>query len=383
MPPNPNVHYCELKRDTFGLPKLPPNAPWHQKFARSIRKCLTLNPNSTTSKRFFRNRSTMIGEQKRHLKGATFIIHPFSTFNRIRQVIFVILWTLEMLLTPVYISFIHISQSHHVHNQHNEDAFLASVTGNYFISSIYRHIISPLEVVVVLLFFITGYINIKTKEIVIDPKQIVKRYLATYFITDFLMIIKFGIYVQHSVYLYLLNLACLFRGITLFEYLKDIILSFKVKEEVYDCIRLFLISMILLNGLNCMFYYLPWMLGHLSFPKHSWPYRSHITPNDKDFTVGKAYVDSMVVVMSYFVGAGDLSAKTYLNDVLQKAMLTFIMICGRLWTLYVIASILKLFSVVTISESKYEEYLLQLEVYMTQKRIPKALRARLLEYYRS
>lgn len=101
----------------------------------------------------------------------------------------------------------------------------------------------------------------------------------------------------------------------------------------------------------------------------------------------KAYTESMLCVVCHFFGAGEGLHGTDLRDGLQKFMLVIVMISGelhaddlramknsallgRVWTLYVIACILKIFSVVTISESKYEEYLLQLEVFMRQKRLP-------------
>lgn len=105
-----NVHICNLKLDTFGLSKLPPNASYFRRLGRNIRKILTLNPNSSSAKRFFRNKSTMIAEQKRHLQGSPFVIHPFSDFNRVRETIFCILWTMEMIISPIYMSFVQVEK---------------------------------------------------------------------------------------------------------------------------------------------------------------------------------------------------------------------------------------------------------------------------------
>ncbi|KAH1027087.1 hypothetical protein HUJ05_000655 [Dendroctonus ponderosae] len=359
-----NVHLCDLKQDTFGLPKLPPNASWYRKFGRRLRKFLTLNPNSTSAKRFFRNRSTMISEQRRHLQGASFIIHPFSNFNRVRETVFCILWIMEMIISPIYMSFVHVEMIYYTRahkEKYHYDPFF------FF----YTNVLSPLEACCAAMFFFTGYINTKTKEIVIQPTKIWKKYLCTYYIIDYLMNLKFGIYTEIT----------RFIAGTVFNYLKEIVLNCRMREEVHDCLRLFVVTLIILNSFACFYYYIPWIIGGENFPEYSWPVRVNVSLGN-NIPMLKAYTESMLCVVCHFFGAGEGLHGTDLRDGLQKLMLVIVMISGRVWTLYVIACILKIFSVVTISESKYEEYLLQLEVFMRQKRLPQVLRSRLLEYYR-
>lgn len=52
----------------------------------------------------------MIAEQKRHLQGSPFVIHPFSDFNRMRETIFCLLWTMEMIISPIYMSFVQVEK---------------------------------------------------------------------------------------------------------------------------------------------------------------------------------------------------------------------------------------------------------------------------------
>ncbi|CAH1127370.1 unnamed protein product [Ceutorhynchus assimilis] len=371
----PNVHTCDLKQDTFGLPKLPPNASCHRRFTRRVRKCLTLNPNSTSSKRFFRNRSTMIAEQRRHLRGPSFIIHPFSTFNRIREAVFCLLWTIEMIVSPFYMSFVHVETIYY-RRTHKDTAYEQD---KFF--TIYKNFLSPLEGVLTIMFFVTGYVNKGTKEIVIEPTKIWKNYLTTYYSIDLLMNLKFGIYTEITRNLYLVNMICMLRAGTVLTYLKEMVLNFKMREEVHDCLRLFMITLIILNSYTCFYYYIPWLCGDEDFPEHSWAVRANIAP-ESGVAKSKAYMESLECIVVHFFGAGEGLHGTVLEDRLQKFMLVIVMISGRMWTLYVIACVLKIFSVVTISESKYEEYLLQLEVFMRQKRLPQVLRSRLLEYYR-
>ncbi|XP_050308020.1 potassium/sodium hyperpolarization-activated cyclic nucleotide-gated channel 2-like [Anthonomus grandis grandis] len=370
-----NTHICELKLNTFGLPKLPPNAPWTDRFWRKIRKFLTLNPDSPTANRFFRNRSTMLNEQKRHLRGSCFVIHPFSTFNRIREAIYVLIWVCEIFLTPIYISFLLVQQKHFSHKQEKTGRKIFFIIDD--IVRIYRVIICFLGILINILFFFTGYVDTSTKEVVIDFRTIAKHYLSTYYIPDILMNVKFG----STGFVYLMNLFSLCRFSTVLEYIKNIVLNLKMKEEIYVCLKMFIITCILLNGAACIYYFLPW-ISHESFSKTSWPFRAKITPGQPNYSIQRAYAKSILPVACYFFGAGEGPHNTHDEDIFDKLWLICVMITGRVWTLFVIASILKLFSVLTISESKYEEYLLQLEIYMRQKRLPRILRERLFEYYR-
>jgi len=172
-----------------------------------------------------------------------------------------------------------------------------------------------------------------------------------------------------------------FRANTVFKYLKEIVLNFKMREEVHDCLRLAVATLIILNSFACFYYYIPWIFGGENFPPNSWPIRGNVSIHQGE-SVSLAYSESLLSVVCYFFGTSEGLIDTDLEDVLQKVMLITIMVFGRMWTLYVIACILKIFSVVTISETKYEEYLQQLEVYMRQKRLPQVLRNRMLEYYK-
>ncbi|XP_030767560.1 potassium/sodium hyperpolarization-activated cyclic nucleotide-gated channel 3-like isoform X2 [Sitophilus oryzae] len=357
-----NTHNCELKIEFFGLAKLPPNAPWYKIFFRKIRKKLALNPNSPSAKRFFRNKSIMLLEQKRHLHGPAYIIHPFSTFNKIREAMFCVIWIVEIILSPFYMSFIHVAADNlGVQLQERDEIFF----------KFYIYILSPLEAILASFFFITGYPNYKTKEIVIDPTMILKNYVELYYAVDFIMCMKFGVYWD------------VIKAIiaTVFTCLKDILTNFNIREEVYDCIRLLLLTVMILNAWTCFFFYIPWAAHAEAFRTRSWAGKAGLHPVDGK-TIGYAYAECFLAIACHFFGTGVGSHPIEKDNYLEKFLMVCVMINGRIWTLYIIACILKLFSVVTISESKYEEYYLQLEVFMRQKKLPEILRSRLIEYYK-
>ncbi|KAG5865293.1 hypothetical protein JTB14_012363 [Gonioctena quinquepunctata] len=114
------------------------------------------------------------------------------------------------------------------------------------------------------------------------------------------------------------------------------------------------------------------------FPEGSWLAQANIYElNQVEFR--KLYAESLLLTFCFFFGAThDKYTIEYTNE---KIVLTIITIVGRLYTLYMIADLLKLFGLVGVSESKYEQCLGQLEEYMSSKNLPDELRVRLLKYY--
>ncbi|XP_030767565.1 potassium/sodium hyperpolarization-activated cyclic nucleotide-gated channel 3-like isoform X5 [Sitophilus oryzae] len=306
-----NTHNCELKIEFFGLAKLPPNAPWYKIFFRKIRKKLALNPNSPSAKRFFRNKSIMLLEQKRHLHGPAYIIHPFSTFNKIREAMFCVIWIVEIILSPFYMSFIHVAADNlGVQLQERDEIFF----------KFYIYILSPLEAILASFFFITGYPNYKTKEIVIDPTMILKNYVELYYAVDFIMCMKFGVYWDVIKAMYVLNMICILRIATVFTCLKDILTNFNIREEVYDCIRLLLLTVMILNAWTCFFFYIPWAAHAEAFRTRSWAGKAGLHPVDGK-TIGYAYAECFLAIACHFFGTGVGSHPIEKDNYLEKFLM--------------------------------------------------------------
>nr|CAI5825228.1 unnamed protein product [Callosobruchus analis] len=62
-------------------------------------------------------------------------------------------------------------------------------------------------------------------------------------------------------------------------------------------------------------------------------------------------------------------------------MLFLVAIYGRLYTLYMIADLLKLFGITSISESIYEQKISQLDEFMKARNLPPSVRAKVIHYY--
>ncbi|XP_018567048.1 uncharacterized protein LOC108907737 [Anoplophora glabripennis] len=163
-----NQHRCSLPvKDDYGLPKLAPNAHWAKKLGRVLRKLIVVNPNHTRCKKLFRNKAEAMKERRRHISGPHyFVIHPLSTLDAILNATFVILWLYFLIVEP-FVHFLDIEISDSVVDVH-------------------RKVMTPIQLVLILLFFNRGYIDEKNNRIVLESKKIIRRYLFTYFIFDYL-----------------------------------------------------------------------------------------------------------------------------------------------------------------------------------------------------
>lgn len=64
---------------------------------------------------------------------------------------------------------------------------------------------------------------------------------------------------------------------------------------------------------------------------------------------------------------------------LEELILSVVMVVGRTFSLYVIATMLRMFTISSLSESKYEQYLQQLQTFIKHNNLPKNLELKLLE----
>ncbi|XP_060530129.1 potassium/sodium hyperpolarization-activated cyclic nucleotide-gated channel 2-like isoform X2 [Cylas formicarius] len=307
-----------------------------------------------------------MAEQKRHIKSPFYyVIHPYSDVQMLRELLFIILWTFEIVSSPLNASFGDIFRAHY---------FFVDIFGSYLENGI----IFPLELLWVVTEFFAAYKVSNTNTIEFNHGKIVRRYLFTYFVFDLLTVIfPFGtVYVR---WMYLVNLAAYARLKTLLDYTQRFFKDCGIHDHALICMKLTIITLVLLHFFTCAFYFLPHAVYEVEKLSSDdlWIVRAGLHP-PTDLMV--AYVDCFSMVQIHFFGSGD--GYVPINEILcEKIALIVVMVTGRIWTLYVIATLLRILTVVSISESKYEDYLMQLNMFMRQKNLPRELRARLIEYY--
>nr|CAI5842928.1 unnamed protein product [Callosobruchus analis] len=253
---------------------------------------------------------------------------------------------------------------------------------------ILRVLNKPLELVILLTFFCRGYVDHKQKEIVLDLRKIVLRYLKTYCILDLTILfldlaMLLGtppehFHIQDMILNLLMQIALLGRATShikiLCILLERIISSRTIRVVIYHAY--FTILMLhyftVLNVLVTKYA----ARADINFPPQSW-----LTSvfRGKKYKLGNIYFESQVLIGCYFFGIYYL--KTKIRFIPEQIFLTFVALVGRLYTLYLLADILLIFGTDSHSESRYEKFIVEVNEYMAAKNLPKDLRARLLRYY--
>ncbi|KAJ8958439.1 hypothetical protein NQ318_002225 [Aromia moschata] len=371
-----NVHDCNLPpKDTSGFSKLPPNASPFRKLARGLRKQLAVNPNNFKCKEFFRNKSCQTAEQKRYAQSAHFyVIHPFSNLNSLLEVVFFLTWFACIVSDPLEI-----------------------LTDLGPVSSVYDMIddiiIINIQRILVVSFFFVGYVDTKTKEIVTQPQRVIWNYLTTYFIFD---ATATGLTLQTIKLIFLANTSregeviftickkiigmCAFltRLDTLMHFLKHITRYLRLPKGIQTAATYILRTFIYIHCLTCFMYGVPSALYIDDWPQESWMRQAQIH-RDSDTTLLSRYMECLLVIVCYFFGASHGLYNVNMPN--EQLYLTIVTLFGRLYTLFLLADLLKNFGIAGVAESKYEQQLSTLEEYMLSKDLPSNLRKRLLQFY--
>ncbi|KAG5870640.1 hypothetical protein JTB14_002099 [Gonioctena quinquepunctata] len=369
-----DVHDCTLfaKRDDSGLYPLPPNATCCARFLRKLRKLCILNPKNVKSKEFFRNKSTMLAEQKRHARSPyPYVVHPFSILSNFCKVIFFISWFWQFFTVPV-------------------------VYGYYFqwtlMFEVLETLLKLMQFIAFLSFFVIGYVDYKNKEIIIEPKKIIFHYLRTFFIFDLIVVfydhlISFFFHPEDLLSNYFqlnygITIILLIAYLTRMNYFlcvfRDITNMLHFSKTLHTIVFHLIAISSIIHIFTCLMFSIPKFIYGEIPPKGSWMAQASIHElNNVPFK--KLYAESLLLTFCFFFGA--THEKYTIQNTNEEIISAIITMFGRLYTLYIIADVLKMFGLVGVSESKYEQYLGQLEEYMSSKNLPDELRVRLLKYY--
>ncbi|KAJ8958430.1 hypothetical protein NQ318_002216 [Aromia moschata] len=370
-----NIHICSLsKKENSGFPKLPPNASCGSRFIRRLRKFVAINPNNARCKTYFRNRSGLITEAKKYAASPYFfVIHPFSNCHAFLEVTFFVAWLYSLFLSPLVV-FYPVPNSDTLHDK----------VEYYFVLNVQR--------LLVISFFFTGYVDKKSQNIIIEPKKIILRYLRTYFIFDLIatgsVTSPVEEYVQknYAEYFYfsvksaeyfLIVLCYYVRFNTVTNYMTDIFQILKLPRRIQSILGHVLRTYLILHLFTCMLYGIPRALYNDHWPEESWLTKTR--PRPEDGTILPKYLDCLMVASCYFFGAShDLYNVDLPNEQLCLSIVTLF---GRLYTLFLLADLLRVFGIAQVAESNYEQELCCLEEYMTSKNLPEKLRKRLRNFY--
>lgn len=168
------VHKCKLRKDSIShLPKIFPDAPWHVRFERRIRKLFIVSETHPKTKIVLKSRKALEKESRRQVKHhQEFVIHPLSEFRKYWNIFIFLMMIVHQTLTPFAIGFI-------IEVQYALDYLI-----------ILDLIVCMILFLETLLMFRTGCIIKETNEIILERNLITKMYLKN-FIPDLISCVPF------------------------------------------------------------------------------------------------------------------------------------------------------------------------------------------------
>lgn len=365
-------HKCALPpRSDTCLPKLPPQSGRCKILHRQIKKLFLVNKRYYLTRKYFRSRATLVAEKKRHIRHYNwYIIHPFSILAIFIEITMTIVWTLLLFLDPFQFTF------------RNSFGLLRVFTVKIII-----YVLDTITVVFMSLSFILGYVNEQTNEVILHPRRIAIKYLSSYFLFDFfgcvpiVMITRFLLAVRNphslSLAVTVLKITRILRLKTVVKYSRQITYLLRLSDTFHKILSLVVICFFSLHWCACILYAIPKSEFTITGIKEesSWVSNANLTL-DNPF---RNYVFSFHTTLCYYFQSG--IGMVRMENVRDQVICSLITLIGFFFNIYIEANILQLVSSTSASESKYEQLVHTLLQFSKNKKLPQALKLRLLLYY--
>ncbi|CAH8652162.1 unnamed protein product [Schistosoma rodhaini] len=325
--------------------------------------------------KLFGNKVALACEKRRQREQGKWIIHPCSNFRFYWNVIMLILLMANLIMLPVIISFF------------NDD-----LPGNWLI---FNSISDTLFILDIIVNFRTGIIrNDFVDDIILDPTEIAREYLKTWFILDMISSIPMdyvlfafkgyeqGERAEHLVQAgralrilrlaKLLSLLRLLRLSRLVRYITQWEEFINIASKFMGICNLVLIMLILGHWNACLQFLVPMLMD---FPVDSWVSKARLQ-NAYWF---EQYTWALFKALSHMLSIG---YGRYPPSTLPEAWITIIsMMTGATCYALFVGHAAALIQSFDASKRKYREMLKQVEEYMAYKKYPRALRRRIAGYY--
>lgn len=366
-------HKCDFpKQSKSGLLKLPPQSGMCRRFLRQIRMWFLVSGTNFRSDLVFRSIHTLRSEEKRQARYyPPYIIHPFSKFSAINEAMMAFVWAFSYFKDPFYV------------------AFQKRIHYNYFdYSNIIALIIDFILMVQVILFFFTGYFVYKTKSVELNHKKIIKKYLLTYFIFDFLGAVPintvYKMFIGHLnkanvKRVFILSIFRLFRLVrykSFLTYLRRVTYWFKLSDSYYLTVCIVLTGILLIHWGVCILVTIStyFLYSYGQYNADSWI----MILNEEKADGIHNYLVAVNIYVKHFLGAGPTTIKI-LNQY-ERFWLTFSILIG-----YLYISVALIITFISnkghgAAENKYEEFLQQLNQFAKRKNLSPNLKTRMKIY---
>ncbi|THD24629.1 Hyperpolarization activated cyclic nucleotide-gated potassium channel [Fasciola hepatica] len=331
--------------------------------------------NNRLALKLFGNKVALACERRRQREQGKWVIHPCSNFRLYWNLIMLVLLIANLIMLPVIISFF------------NDD-----VSGKWIAFNGISDTVFFLDIIV---NFRTGIIrNDFVDDIILNPSEIAREYLRTWFALDLLstlpidyLFFAFRSYdvgdrsehlMQAGRALRILRLAKLLSLLRLLR-LSRLVRYITQWEEVVNIANKFMgicnlvLIMLLLGHWNACLQFLVPML--MDFPVQSWVSKAHLQ-NAHWF---EQYTWALFKALSHMLSIG---YGRYPPSSLPEAWITIVsMMTGATCYALFVGHAAALIQSFDASKRKYREMLKQVEEYMAFKKYPRSLRQRITGYY--
>ncbi|XP_066594908.1 potassium/sodium hyperpolarization-activated cyclic nucleotide-gated channel 1-like [Prorops nasuta] len=311
-------------------------------------------------------------EKERHLNSEYWwVIHPFSYFRFVCDSIEAILYFVALVTIPFMISFVVMNFK-----------FIGMDKLNLSIYAI--------SWISIFLNFITGYYDVKTKSVYLDPRKTIIAYAKNYLIIDILSSLPYDHITLpwrklpgqgmslFMVFCNLLPMLKLLRYPTMISKSYQIFNYFKIDNFYYDSYLTLLFTISMLFWFTCICVLIPILMLHIN----------NISMKECDDCWIRAIEDAELLLLfqyAFFIvleniftsGYGIIIPKTNVHLTINTAL----MILGIIVETYIIIMFLQIKAGSKASESKFHEIVDQLAAFTVQKQLPPHMKRRLLMYY--
>lgn len=360
-------HDCTLSVFQTVNTIIPTNISFRKRIIYKLRSVLIIWENHYRTKFYFKSRYGIVQEKHRQIrKKYIFRIHPLSKLNGFLEIVSSILWIYGIFADSFKGAFL-------MHMPYDE----------YYYSHFINRTLNYVLLFLTLIRFFIGYINEKTGEVELDQKKIIKKYLSTYFIFDFVSAFPMNRFVHLLTnkrdeklrsWLQWLSLLKAMRMNTLFQTMRNYMKYKNLDPKYLATIIICLIITFVTHLLTCITYY---MCDEFRIEGII---DKELRNTELRASLQRTYITTYyITILLFYV----VEATSHLTNDSEYFISFLIMTLGLIAKLMIFASAITTSSSSNISVSEYEKIVNELIEYANHYRMPLQLKYRLIEFYKN
>ncbi|KAK9877517.1 hypothetical protein WA026_018625 [Henosepilachna vigintioctopunctata] len=360
-------HTCEIPEEMDDVAEYySPETCWN-KMAKRFFQLRTVSDISKSYTHHLRSHGAIMKEKKRHLIYHNHIIHPYSYFRVVWEMIASIFIFIELIIMPIHVGYNAIVDGHITDGSENAI--------NPIITSLDLLLCSD-----VIINMFTGYYSEPQKEVILDGKLIFWHYLKSHMIPDIISSFPFNLpFIMEKdfvlISLKLLGLLKLLRFITFTRYYNRLINFFHISYSVSSLLLLIIGVGIYWHSLTCYLMFVMYLDAYGKGDPANPTINKHL--DQKGYTniyIFCFYKASMVIYTSWYTQENP-------GGIIEYSVVTAMWFCSKAIQFFILARTLQIMKGVNSSHQKYVEMERQLKEYMRDKQLPTYMKTRLLQYY--